>query len=84
MPGIFDQATVDRVQQANNIIDVVSEYVSLTKKGREMVGVCPFHDDHRPSMNVSEAKQIFKCFSCGAGGVKRVQRSGYAACGAVV
>lgn len=68
MPGVFDQATVDRVQQANNIIDVVSEYVSLTKRGSEMVGVCPFHDDHRPSMYVTEAKQIFKCFACGAGG----------------
>jgi DNA primase len=68
MPGVFDQGTVDRVQQANNIIDVVSEYVSLTKRGSEMVGVCPFHDDHRPSMYVTEAKQIFKCFACGAGG----------------
>ena len=68
MPGVFDQATVDRVQQANNIVDVVSEYVSLTKRGSEMVGICPFHDDHRPSMYVTEAKQIFKCFACGAGG----------------
>jgi DNA primase len=68
MPGVFDQGTVDRVQQANNIVDVVSEYVSLTKRGSEMVGVCPFHDDHRPSMYVTEAKQIFKCFACGAGG----------------
>lgn len=68
MPGVFDQAAVDRVQQANNIIDVVSEYVSLVKKGREMVGLCPFHEDHRPSLSVNETKQIFKCFACGAGG----------------
>jgi DNA primase len=68
MPGAFDQSAVDRVQQANNIIDVISEYVSLAKKGREMVGLCPFHEDHRPSMYVNETKQIFKCFACGAGG----------------
>jgi len=68
MPGAFDQAAVDRVQQANNITDVVSEYVSLAKKGREMVGLCPFHEDHRPSLYVNESKQIFKCFACGAGG----------------
>ena len=66
--GVFDQATVNQVQQANDIVDVVSEHVSLKRKGREMVGLCPFHDDHRPSMNVNGAKQIFKCFACGAGG----------------
>jgi DNA primase len=68
MAGIFDNSVVLEVQQANDIIDVVGEHVSLKKKGREMVGLCPFHDDHRPSMNVNPAKQIFKCFSCGAGG----------------
>ena len=68
MAGFFDQAEVSRIQQANDIVDVVSEHVSLVKKGREMVGLCPFHDDHRPSMNVNPAKQIFKCFACGAGG----------------
>jgi len=68
MPGIFDQTTVFQVQQANDIVDVVSEHVSLKKKGREMLGLCPFHDDHRPSMNVNPQKQIFKCFACGAGG----------------
>jgi len=68
MPGIYDQAVVNQVQQANDITDVVAEHVSLKKKGREMVGLCPFHQDHSPSMNVSPAKQIFKCFACGAGG----------------
>lgn len=68
MPGAYDQATINQVLQANDIVDVVSEHVSLKKKGREMVGVCPFHDDHRPSLYVNEAKQIFKCFACGAGG----------------
>jgi len=68
MAGVFDQAIVTRIQQANDIVDVISEHVSLKKKGREMVGLCPFHDDHRPSFNVNVAKQIFKCFACGAGG----------------
>jgi DNA primase len=68
MPGVFDQSAVDRVQQANNITDVIGEYISLAKKGRELVGLCPFHQDHRPSLYVNETKQIFKCFACGAGG----------------
>jgi DNA primase len=68
MPGMFDYAAITRVQQANDIVDVVSEHVSLKKNGREMVGLCPFHEDHKPSMNVSPTKQIFKCFACGAGG----------------
>jgi DNA primase len=68
MAGVFDRAIVNQIQQANDIVDVISEHVSLTKKGREMVGLCPFHDDHRPSLYVNSAKQIFKCFACGAGG----------------
>ncbi|MFZ0035079.1 MAG: DNA primase [Sedimentisphaerales bacterium] len=68
MAGFFDQGVVNQVQQANDIVDVISEHVNLVKKGREMVGLCPFHEDHRPSMNVNAAKQIFKCFACGAGG----------------
>ena len=68
MAGMFNNSMVLQVQQANDIIDVIGEHVSLKKKGREMVGLCPFHDDHRPSMNVNPVKQIFKCFSCGAGG----------------
>jgi len=68
MAIIFDQLEVSKIQQANDIVDVVSEHISLTKKGREMVGLCPFHDDHRPSLYVNSAKQIFKCFACGAGG----------------
>jgi DNA primase len=68
MAGMFDNRIVLEIQQANDIIDVISEHVSLTKKGHEMVGLCPFHDDHKPSMNVSSVKQIFKCFACGAGG----------------
>jgi DNA primase len=68
MAAVFDQTIVNQIQQANDIVDLISEHVSLKKKGREMVGLCPFHDDHRPSMYVNGAKQIFKCFACGAGG----------------
>ena len=51
MAGMFDNSVVIEVQQANDIVDVITEHVSLKKKGREMVGLCPFHDDHRLSMN---------------------------------
>jgi len=68
MAGMFDNSLVVQVQQANDIVDVIGEHISLKRKGREMVGMCPFHDDHRPSLNVNSVKQIFKCFACGAGG----------------
>ena len=64
----FDNNIKEKVQQANDIVDVVGEHLSLAKKGKEMVGLCPFHADHRPSLYVSPAKQIFKCYACGAGG----------------
>ncbi|HEG43811.1 MAG TPA: DNA primase [Phycisphaerales bacterium] len=68
MPVKFDNNIISRIQQATDIVDVISEHLSLDKKGKEYVGVCPFHQDHRPSMYVSPVKQIFKCFACGAGG----------------
>ena len=64
----FDNSMISRIQQATDIVEVVSEHLSLVKKGKEMVGLCPFHADHKPSMNVNPTKQIFKCFACGAGG----------------
>ena len=64
----FDNNIIARVQQANDIVEVIGEHLSLAKKGKEMVGICPFHTDHRPSMYVNPTKQIFKCFACGAGG----------------
>ena len=51
-----------------NIVNVIKNYIPLTKKGHNYVGLCPFHNDSNPSMMVSEEKQIFKCFSCGTGG----------------
>lgn len=75
MTGSFDNTIITRIQQATDIVDLVSEYLRLDKKGKEFVGLCPFHQDHRPSMYVSPQKQIFKCFACGAGGdvIKFVQ-----------
>jgi DNA primase len=61
-------AVKTQVQQATDLVQLIGEQVQLRPKGKEFVGLCPFHDDHSPSMNVSPAKQIFKCFACGAGG----------------
>tara|TARA_B100000700_G_scaffold330840_1_gene459446 strand:- start:789 stop:2834 length:2046 start_codon:yes stop_codon:yes gene_type:complete len=60
--------TIESVKERADIVDVVGEHVVLKKKGREFVGICPFHDDSKPSMTVSPAKQFYYCFSCGAGG----------------
>ena len=68
MGGKWDYSVISQVQHANDIVDVISEHLKLEKKGKEMVGLCPFHTDHKPSMYVNPAKQIFKCFACGAGG----------------
>ncbi len=58
----------NKIRSSNNIVDVVGKYVSLTQKGKNYFGICPFHDDHSPSMSVSPEKQIYTCFSCGATG----------------
>lgn len=63
-----DRGDLERVRDASDIVRIIGEHVALKAKGREYVGLCPFHDDHRPSMNVVPAKQIFHCFVCGAGG----------------
>ena len=61
-------STIDAVKERADIVDVVSEHVVLKRRGREFVGLCPFHEDRSPSMTVSPAKQLYYCFSCGAGG----------------
>jgi DNA primase len=68
LAGKWDYSLISRIQQANDIVDVISEHMNLEKKGKEMVGLCPFHTDHKPSLYVNPDKQIFKCFACGAGG----------------
>ncbi len=56
------------IRNSISIVDVISNYIPLTPKGKNYFGVCPFHEDHSPSMSVSQDKQIYKCFSCGATG----------------
>ena len=56
------------IRSSVDIIDVISSYLPLVQKGKNYFGVCPFHDDHSPSMSVSKEKQIYTCFSCGATG----------------
>ncbi|GHV51978.1 DNA primase [Bacteroidia bacterium] len=65
---MIDQVTMDRILDASNIVDVVSDFVSLRRRGVNFVGLCPFHSDKSPSFYVSPAKNICKCFSCGEGG----------------
>ena len=65
---MIDQPTIDRILDAAQIVDVVSEFVTLRKRGANYVGLCPFHDDKTPSFSVSPAKGLCKCFACGKGG----------------
>ncbi len=62
------QSTIDQIKQNTDILDVVSEYVKLEKRGRNYIGLCPFHDEKTPSFTVSEDKQICHCFGCKKGG----------------
>lgn len=66
-PVSFQEAAL-QVKSSLDIIEVVGQHVHLKKQGRSYVGLCPFHQDKKPSMHVSPEKQIYKCFSCGAGG----------------
>ena len=65
---MIDRATIDKIMDATNIVDVVSEFVTLRKAGVNYKGLCPFHDDTTPSFMVSPSKQICHCFACGEGG----------------
>ncbi len=65
---MIDRETIQRVMTATNIVDVVSEFVTLRKAGVNFKGLCPFHNEKTPSFVVSPAKQLCKCFSCGKGG----------------
>ena len=65
---MIDRATIDKIMDATNIVDVVGEFVTLRKAGVNYKGLCPFHDDTTPSFMVSPSKQICKCFACGEGG----------------
>ena len=65
---MIDQPTIDRILDAAQIVDIVSDFVTLRKRGVNYVGLCPFHDDKTPSFYVSPSKGLCKCFSCGKGG----------------
>ena len=66
---MIDQATIERIMDAANIVDVITSYgVTLRKRGVNYVGLCPFHNEKTPSFSVSPAKALCKCFSCGKGG----------------
>ncbi len=65
---MIDQITIDKIMDAAQIVDVVSQYVTLKRRGINYVGLCPFHSDKTPSFYVSPSKNICKCFACGEGG----------------
>ena len=66
--ALIPQEEIQKIRASVNIVDIISSYIPLDHKGKNYFGVCPFHNDHSPSMSVSEEKQIYKCFSCGATG----------------
>lgn len=66
--GLIPETTIEEVLARADIVDVVRRYVSLEKAGKNWKGLCPFHDDHDPSLKVHQGKGIYKCFACGAGG----------------
>ena len=62
------QDTIDQIRDSSEILDVVSDYVELRRRGRNYFGLCPFHPEKTPSFSVAPDKQIYHCFGCGAGG----------------
>lgn len=64
----ISEQSIEKVRQAADIVEVVGSYIELKNRGRNFLGLCPFHNDNKPSLTVSPEKQIFKCFSCNAGG----------------
>jgi len=65
---MIDQSTVNRIFEAAQITEVVSDFVTLRRRGVNFLGLCPFHNEKTPSFTVSPAKGIYKCFGCGKGG----------------
>jgi len=66
--ALIPEHTIEQVREANDVVDVISDYVQLKRSGRNWFGRCPFHDEKTPSFSVSSDKQIYHCFGCGAGG----------------
>ena len=65
---MYSEEVIEEVRSKNDIVDVISGYVSLKKKGSSYFGLCPFHNEKSPSFSVSRQKQMYYCFGCGAGG----------------
>lgn len=65
---VISNEQINNIRSSNDIVDIISGYLPLVQRGKNYFGVCPFHDDHSPSMSVSKEKQIYTCFSCGATG----------------
>ena len=64
----LSEDVINDIRNSANIVDVIGHYIPLIKKGKSFTALCPFHDDHDPSLSISEDKQIYKCFVCGNGG----------------
>ena len=64
----LSEQEINEIRAKADIVEVIAHYLPITRKGRSYSAVCPFHDDHDPSMSISAEKQIFKCFVCGSGG----------------
>ena len=64
----YSEETIEEVRSASDIVDVVSSYVKIQKRGAQYMGLCPFHNEKTPSFSVSPSKQMYYCFGCGAGG----------------
>ena len=64
----YDENLVEEIRERNDIVDVISSYVDIKKKGADYFGLCPFHNERTPSFSVSRNKQMFYCFGCHKGG----------------
>ncbi|SCG83598.1 DNA primase [Proteiniborus sp. DW1] len=68
MPYILDENIIRDIRESNDIVDVITEYITLKHAGANFIGLCPFHNEKTPSFSVSPSKQIYHCFGCGEGG----------------
>ena len=66
--ALITDDVIKKIREQNDIVDIIGNYLPLIQKGKNYFAVCPFHDDHSPSMSISKSKQIYKCFVCGATG----------------
>lgn len=64
----YSDEIIEEVRAGNDVVDLIGNYVKLTKKGNSYFGLCPFHNEKSPSFSVSRDKQMYYCFGCGAGG----------------